>query len=1003
MSASNARTLRRAVLPWLAPTGLMTIAVIYVEPALVRRGVPLAVRWPVIAAGVATLVTPPSLLLMARRSKDFAGVRYAFRPGALATGCASSWAAAQLVLKATGVPPFGGTAGIVVGTFVTWTATFQYAVETQPVLAERVLVVKDPKHAAELADRCETLLMSGDLSPEQTAVIEINLAAALIALSARSDHGDQLIRAFALTRTAAALAPELAFSAAERLVEGMRAKAARTGDDTGWDGGLEMLAETARTSAGERPEAPGLALAARAARSEWRARLARSEEERLVLLEQAMSMLAEAIKATPSQLDQHVLHTAELARLTADHPARGDLDDAIRQLGHAARRLVNADPRDRDTVRLALADLLMRRADAKPVNALGQALLDAVPDSRLRGPMERLVNRGDNDLIRAFRLYMSVSASDGRPEEARRRMPAARERMVEALFLLKLPEWSAKQTGWMYAKAAEELAGLQADGAAATALQWATWAEERGDIQQAAAAWWRWVTANADDLRRRVLQDKEPRIRAVQRLFTIAAERLVAAERFDDAAVALDLGRAVLLTERTGRDRAGLGRRLKVAGHVELAERWRAARARVEAADRAVFHVGAAGVHDLTDPEDGWDGSTEYRAMAEHDGLLREIAALPGFADVGAPATYATLQAAAAEGPLVYIVALHNRGFALVVGADDAAPAHVDLPRLDRAWADTAADQMRTVTRGAAAARVLGDLLPELWDVVLKPIFDVLPPKALVTLIPIGALADLPLHAATAAPGADGQWRDRVDGFALRYAPNARVLLQAQAAAASGKPERFRLLSVDGPGLSNAVAERESVLRLVPEQRRVQPTPATVENVMAALGDADVWHFSCHGHHDPSAPLESTLTLVDRSLRLRELFGLGRDDARLALLTACWSTPVDREQRDEVVGFPSALLQAGVAGVVSCQAVVEDEAACVLSPAFLSRVLDGIPPARALADALAWLRTKTNAELHDAFPEARPLPPDHVPLEEWLVHRPFARPWSWVLVNYTGA
>ena len=227
------------------------------------------------------------------------------------------------MLRATGVPPIGGTAAVAAGAAVTWMGTFQYAVEAQSAVIERVMVVKEPGHAEELAVRCEALLAAGELPPERVAVIEINLATALIALSARSDHGDQLERAFALTRTAATAAPELAFSAAERLVDGMRAKAARTGDDTGWDDALGLLSDAAQQNAERRPEAPGLAIAARAARSEWRAQFARSEQERLTLLEQAMAELDEAVDRTPSRLDQHALHTAALARVTADHPGRG--------------------------------------------------------------------------------------------------------------------------------------------------------------------------------------------------------------------------------------------------------------------------------------------------------------------------------------------------------------------------------------------------------------------------------------------------------------------------------------------------------------------------------------------------------------------------------------------------------------------------------------------------------------------------------------------------------
>ena len=57
-----------------------------------------------------------------------------------------------------------------------------------------------------------------------------------------------------------------------------------------------------------------------------------------------------------------------------------------------------------------------------------------------------------------------------------------------------------------------------------------------------------------------------------------------------------------------------------------------------------------------------------------------------------------------------------------------------------------------------------------------------------------------------------------------------------------------------------------------------------------------------------------------------------------------------------------------------------------------------------LAGAQAWLRAATNADLHAAFPDVRPLPRgDWVTPGDWLAQRPFAAPATWVLFTYTGA
>jgi CHAT domain-containing protein len=108
---------------------------------------------------------------------------------------------------------------------------------------------------------------------------------------------------------------------------------------------------------------------------------------------------------------------------------------------------------------------------------------------------------------------------------------------------------------------------------------------------------------------------------------------------------------------------------------------------------------------------------------------------------------------------------------------------------------------------------------------------------------------------------------------------------------------------------------------------------------------------------------------------------------------------------DEVVSFPGALLQAGVAGVVATQAKVDDRAAMLLVHRFFERFRAGVAPARALAEAQAWLRTSTNAQLQGDVPRYHPLP-THISsaeLQKWGREHPFAHPAAWAPFSYTGA
>lgn len=560
-------------------------------------------------------------------------------------------------------------------------------------------------------------------------------------------------------------------------------------------------------------------------------------------------------------------------------------------------------------------------------------------------------------------------------------------------------------TGGMYARVFAEQRAISQSAAAEVAARWAAWAASRDDHAQAADAWWCWMTAVAADLRRRVLHDKERRISDVQDLYAVGADRLARAGRRADAALALDLGRAIILTERMHREREGLEGRLLAAGHAEHADHWRRAGKAIEETDSGGFSGGE------TADSNGLSGyaSAEYAALAAHERLLGEIARLPGFEDVDASPVYDDLREAAAEGPIVYVASLIERGFALVV-TESPEPTLVELPTLHRGRVDEHVALMRTAGGRRATARAMTTLLPALWTELLEPLMVYLPSASLVTLIPVGRVSELPLHMAGVAHDADGVWRDRTGGMAFCYAPNARVLRRSQKAARSRGDVELRVMTagvIEAAGhpnrLRHAQAESDGVAARFGQGRSERPEPATVANVMRSLGRCEVWHFACHGEHDPVSPLESTLALVDGPLTVREMFARPSEVHRLAVLSACQTMKVDRARPDEALGFPAAMLGAGVAGVVACQADVEDDAAMLLVLSFFDRFAATGTPARALADAQAWLRTATNEEIHSVFPEVYPRPGGWDDLDRWRRYRPFAQPSTWALFSYTGA
>ena len=767
---------------------------------------------------VGTLMLPMTLLVAAGRTTDYSLNRLA-RPALVATGCAASVAIGDVLIDASGTsPPLGSLASwTIVTCAVIWTATFQHAREARRALTQRVLEAEHPDHAAELASRCRAELGDESLEPDARVLLTLNLAGALISLSSRADQEDALPEALALLEGAARTSPPaLAFTAAGQLVAAMEVKAERSGDEVGYEGALELLTETAERASATVPDAPGRALAARA---EWYAQRAGREprpEEAARLHSLALAEQRRAVAATPPGAESHAPREAALARLAAAYPLHDDLDSAISDCRASLRPLRSSGDPERAATMLALADLLELRAILEPEGGIGKMLDKLWPGRPRTGVVDYLwPDRATHDVMRAMVLCIRAGFGGGSSAEAAERLPRLRDLLIKTSRTW-LPSASERQTGWMYSLVVREHARRSGSAAAAVAARWAGWASERGDDQQAAKAWWCWVTSISADLQRRVLRDKEHRISNIQGVIVQAADALVRAGRLRDGAVALELGRAILLTERMERDRDDIPLRLLASGHPELADRWRESSRLVQRADREAFERTGA-----TSPDEPALASAEYLALTGFDRLVREIGRLPGYEDVHALPDYEDLREAVSEGPLVYLAAAAGGGFALIVTAA-AEPVLVELPRLDR---DSVAAQARTLlaaTRGQELLRAMDALLPRLRADVVAPLAAHLPQDSLVTLVPVGALSELPIHVAGLEPGADGVWHDATGGIVFRYAPNARVLARAQrtAEALSGAEPRLLTAAVPSasglPRLDRAIAESDGVARGFP-------------------------------------------------------------------------------------------------------------------------------------------------------------------------------------------
>jgi CHAT domain-containing protein/tetratricopeptide (TPR) repeat protein len=315
----------------------------------------------------------------------------------------------------------------------------------------------------------------------------------------------------------------------------------------------------------------------------------------------------------------------------------------------------------------------------------------------------------------------------------------------------------------------------------------------------------------------------------------------------------------------------------------------------------------------------------------------------------------------------------------------------------------------------------LEECLPILRERVVVPIVGWIAKQgfARAALIPLGSLGLLPIHAATAN-----------DEPALSYVPSARVLSRALALwnqrvdaqdvlFAVGDPSRD-----DEPALRCAVAEVKGVARLFGQGNRatvlVGPQAETTA-VHAGMSGATYLHFACHGRFRPSDPLESMLLLAgENRLTLGELLRgeLDVSAARLIVLSACQTTNTEfRLRPDESLGFPAALLVAGVPGVVSTLWPVDDRVAALFCIRFYEEHLQrGQAPAVAVYKAQHWLQNAGAEELGKNVESLRAaLDPDDDEVDEAMSamwrdlarrdpdHKPFSAPQFWAAFTYTGA
>lgn len=231
----------------------------------------------------------------------------------------------------------------------------------------------------------------------------------------------------------------------------------------------------------------------------------------------------------------------------------------------------------------------------------------------------------------------------------------------------------------------------------------------------------------------------------------------------------------------------------------------------------------------------------------------------------------------------------------------------------------------------AGAARASADLrIARLRALLTAPLG--VPADAELVVVPVGVLHGVP-------------WSCLHDG-PLTQAPSATFWVRTRRAAlAHTSPGRTVLVA--GPELDGAREEVVTLEKVHPGAQVLTREQSHAEAVVAALTDADLAHLACHGSPRADNPMFSSLLLADGPVTVQELHGAGVAPHRL-VLASCHSGADVAYLGDEVLGFVSAMLAQGTAGVVASIAAVPDVAAVDLMLELHRELREGRTMARAL-------------------------------------------------------
>lgn len=277
--------------------------------------------------------------------------------------------------------------------------------------------------------------------------------------------------------------------------------------------------------------------------------------------------------------------------------------------------------------------------------------------------------------------------------------------------------------------------------------------------------------------------------------------------------------------------------------------------------------------------------------------------------------------------------------------------------------------------RWADRIDTVGELL---YEAVWAPVIPVLRAMGIsegaeLVWLPQAGLGVLPLHAAWTSEGSGRRWI--IDRHPVRYATSARCLLANALRPAVSSSARTLLVCNPASDLADLpfAGFEAAWLRAVAPAGPIEILSggeARLDAVLAVLPAATLAHFATHGSFDVGDPMRSHLVLAGgEPLSLEAMLPVVADSRLQAVvLSACETAAAPSWRKaDEMIGFPSALLEHGVPTVIASLWPIDDFATAALLGRFYRewQPATGRSAAVALGAAQRWLRDVTAAELRE--------------------------------------